>query len=368
MKTKLVKKLMTVAFVACMGLSIVGCSGKGKETDTRTTYEVLKDLNISEYLTLGEYKGLKLEKVVTKVTDKEVEEEIEAQLGAYPAEVKDRTEVKKGDTVVMDYVGRMNGKEFSGGSAKDATLEIGSGRFIDGFEDGLIGKKVGEECVLELKFPTNYGNTELAGKDVEFTVTVKMIKAPLDAPTDEWVVANFEGCKTVAEYEETIKTMLQEAYDVAAEDQLAYDAWTEVVEAATIHKYPDVLLERGKELYKEEIETYVKYYGMTLEDYLEFSGVTDKEFEQYATEYGQSIAAQGMINYAICQAEGFEIDGEQFKAELKLLAEEYDCTEEELYKQYKQDDVEQTVLLNMVCNLIVESAEVTEVESSESKE
>lgn len=370
MKMKFAKKLVAMALVACMGCAIVGCSDKGGESsnsgkkDTRTTYEVLSELDIKEYVTLGEYKGLKLEKEIAKVTDKEVQTEIEGQLAKFPVVVTDRTDVKKGDTVIMDYVGRMNGEAFSGGTAKDAELLIGSGKFIEGFEAGLIGKTVGEECVLELQFPKNYGNADLAGKDCEFTVTVKTIKAPLKAPTDEWVVENFKECKNVADFENLMRTMLQEAYDLAADNQLAYTAWEAVVKATKVHKYPDILVERGKDLYRQEIETYAKYYGMDLEGYLKFSNVTKKDYEGYAKEYGESVAAQGMINYAICQLEGFTLDGDAFKAELKSLAEEYDSTEEELYKTYKQDDIEQTVLLNMVCNMIVEEAEVTEVESS----
>ncbi len=369
MKTKFIKKLMAMALVVCMGCAIVGCGEKSKEEDDRTTYEILKELDINEYITLGEYKGLELEKSIIVVTQEDVEHEIQGWLETFPVDVTDRTEVKKGDTVKMDYVGRMDGKEFSGGSATDAELVIGSEKFIDGFEDGLIGATVGKECVLELKFPDPYpNNSDLAGKPVEFTVTVKSIKAPLEEPTDEWVVKNVEKCSTVAEFKETIEKMLKEANDLTSENQLAYDAWSEVVEGSEIHKYPEVLVERGKELYREEIETYIQYYGMDLDDYLEFSGITKKEYEEYATEYGESIAAQGMINYAICQIEGFEIGSDKFNEELKSLAEEYDCTEEELYKKYKQDDVEQTVLLNIVCDWIVENAKVTEVESSEKAE
>ena len=163
-----------------------------------------------------------------------------------------------------------------------------------------------------------------------------------------------------------MKSMLQEAYDLETEKKLAYGAWEKVVKDTTVHKYPEVLVERGKDLYRQEVETYAKYYGMDLDSYLEFSNVTKKDYESYAKEYGESVAAQGMINYAICQVEGFTLDGDAFKTELKALAEEYDSTEEELYKTYKQDDIEQTVLLNLVCDLIVENAEVTEVEASNS--
>ncbi len=371
MKTKLMKKLTAIALVACMSCAVAACGGKKDDykNDTRTTFEILNELDMDSYITVGNYKGLKLEKTITIATQDDVEAEIEGLLETYPVEVTDRTEVKKGDTVKMDYVGRMDGEKFDGGSAEDATLVIGSGMFIDGFEDGLIGAVVGEECVLKLNFPDPYpNNTDLSGKAVEFTVTVKSISTPLEEPTDEWVAKNIEGCSTVAEFRETIEKMLQEANDLTSESQLQYDAWAEVVESSTIHKYPEILVERGKDLYKEELQTYLDYYGMELEDYLEYSNATEADYESEMLKYGQSIAAQGMINYVICQAEGFEIDSEAYKAELKALAEEYDYTEEELYEIASKDDIEQTVLLNMVCDLIVKEATVTEVESSETTE
>ena len=366
MKKGFIKKLMTMAIIACLGCSVVGCSDKNKgnkaETDTRTTLEILNELDIKEYVTLGEYKGLKLEKAIVTVTDKEVEDELKAQLEQYPAKITDRDDVRKGDTANIDYVGRMDGKEFSGGSYKGYNLVIGSGSFIDGFEDALIGVKVGETKVLELKFPNPYpNNPDFAGKPVEFTVTVNSISAPLTEATDAWVAENIEGCSTVMEFKSTLYNMLKETEELAAETQLAYDGWMKVVETSTVHKYPDVLVERGAELYRDELETYAAYYGVDLEGYLKLAGATMEDFEKYAKEYGQSIASQSLINYAICQLEGYDLESDEYKAELKELAKEYNYTEEELFKKYNKDDIEQTVLLTIVCDLIVAEAEVTEV-------
>lgn len=371
------KKLLMMVLAACMGFSMFGCSdktddetnGNNSETDTRTTFEILDEVDIEEYLTLGNYKGLELEKTVAVVTDKEIDDEIEAALEAYPVEVKDRTDVQKGDTVNIDYVGRMDGEEFEGGSYEGFDLLIGSGQFIYGFEDGLIGAEVGETVVLDLNFPDPYqNNPDLAGDPVEFTVTINSISAPLEEITDEWVADNVTGCSTIEEYRETLGKMLAEANEVAADEQLVYSAWTNVVEATTIHQYEEILLERGEEAYRDNAEYYASYAGMELEAYVEYCGLTMDEFEQNAVEYGKNLTTHGMIVYAICQKEGIEVGGEEYEAELASILEEYDCTEEELFSYYDRDTIEQTIMLNCVCNLLIEEAEVTEVESSEDAE
>lgn len=379
MKNKLVKRWTVLALMSGMVLAAAGCSDKDKNseangntntsTDDRTTFEILSELDINEYITLGQYKELELEKKVAAVTEKEIEDEIEAALEAYPAKVTDRTDVRDGDIANIDFVGRMDGETFDGGTSEAFDLTIGSGSFIDGFEDGLIGANVGDTVVLDLHFPDPYkNNPDFAGKAVEFTVTINAIKAPLEEATDEWVAESIETCKTVEEYKETLRKMLAEVNEATAEEQLLYSAWTEVVEGTTIHKYPDILVERGAELYREQVEYYAQYSSMELEDYVEYCGATMEEFEQYAEDYGQSIAAQGMINYAICQLENIEIGGDVYKAGLEELLEKYECTEEELNKYYNRDDIEQTVLLNCVCDVILEQAKVTEVQSSDDAE
>ena len=231
------KRVVMVALLLTLTIAAAGCTKKSEETNSNdtntestdsteetdtteeqqnteetedaqeegpTTSELMAEIDVAKCVTLGEYKGITVKKTIEPVTDEDVEKEIQTALEDYPVEVNNRS-VQEGDTVDIDYVGRIDGEEFEGGSDQGALLKIGSGQFIEGFEDGLIGASKGETRVLELTFPDNY-TEDLAGKAVEFTVTVNAIKEPLEEPNDEWVAANIEGYYTVDEYKAGIRS------------------------------------------------------------------------------------------------------------------------------------------------------------------
>lgn len=387
------RRAIIVAMLLAMVIGTAGCAKKSEETngsdtqtedtektdgedtseeeeeDTPTTAELMAEIDVAKCVTLGEYKGIQVKKTIEAVTDEDVEKEIQTALANYPVEVTNRT-VQEGDTVDIDYVGRIDGEEFDGGSDQGANLKIGSGQFIEGFEDGLIGASKGETRTLDLTFPSNY-NAELAGKAVEFTVTVNAIKEPLTEPTDEWVAANIEGYYTLEEYKAGIRSEQEENNEQSADEQVRYSAWTMVVDGCTINEYPDTLVEMGKKLYTNQAETYAKYAGMELDDFIESSGITKEEFEENAQEYGKDVAAQALVCQAICDAEGFAIGDEAYQEALENMLTEYGCTEEELIQSYGQDNVEQSIMVNRVSKLILDNAvieEVTEDSAEESTE
>lgn len=197
MKKKVIA-ILTGALAVSMLLS--GCAAsKGLETD---------ELKISMY------KGVEVEEVEKpeEVTDEDVENTINATLqsNATIKEITDRA-VESGDTATIDFVGKMDGEEFEGGSSTDYPLEIGSGQFIDGFEDSVIGHEIGETYDWNGKFPDDYSNTDLAGKDVVFTITVKSIsQTEVPELTDDFVKQVSEESANVKEYKEEVKKQLEE--------------------------------------------------------------------------------------------------------------------------------------------------------------
>ena len=388
------KRVVMVALLLTLTIAAAGCTKKSEETNSNdtntestdsteetdtteeqqnteetedaqeegpTTSELMAEIDVAKCVTLGEYKGITVKKTIEPVTDEDVEKEIQTALEDYPVEVNNRS-VQEGDTVDIDYVGRIDGEEFEGGSDQGAFLKIGSGQFIDGFEDGLIGASKGETRVLELTFPDNY-TEDLAGKAVEFTVTVNAIKEPLEEPNDEWVAANIEGYYTVDEYKAGIRSEQEENNKQTAEEQMRYTAWTTVVDGCTINEYPDTLVEMGKKLYTQQAETYAKYAGMDLKQFIESSGITQEEFDANAEEYGKDVAAQSLVNQAICNAEGYAIGDDAYKEALNNMLTEYGCTEEELISAYGQDNVEQSIMMNRVIQLILDNAVVEEVDA-----
>lgn len=331
--------------------------------DTPTTAELMAGIDVEKCVTLGDYKGVTVEKTIQSVTDEDVQNEIDNALANYPVEVDQAA--KEGDTVNIDYVGKIDGEEFDGGSDQGADLKLGSGKFIDGFEDGLIGARKGETRTLNLTFPEDY-TQDLAGKAVEFTVTVNAVKEPLSEPTDQWVADNIEGYDNIADYKAGIRSEQEESNEQTAENQVRYAAWTQVIDNCTINEYPETLVEVGKKLYKQQVETYAKYAGMELDAYIESSGLTQEEYQSNMEEYGKNVAAQALVCQAICNKEGLAIGDDDYQKALQDMLTEYGCTEDELIQTYGQDNVEQSIMLNRVSNLIMENANVTEVQADSS--
>lgn len=385
------KRAIMISMLLVMALSVTGCSQKtatkdkdtkteetaktddAEETesdntedtseDTPTTAELMAGIDVEKCVTLGDYKGVTVEKTIQSVTDEDVQNEIDNALANYPVEVDQAA--KEGDTVNIDYVGKIDGEEFDGGSDQGADLKLGSGKFIDGFEDGLIGAKKGETRTLNLTFPEDY-TQDLAGKAVEFTVTVNAVKEPLSEPTDQWVADNIEGYDNLADYKAGIRSEQEESNEQTAENQVRYAAWTQVIDNCTINEYPETLVEVGKKLYEQQVETYAKYAGMELDAYIESSGLTQEEYQSNMEEYGKNVAAQALVCQAICDKEGFAIGDEDYQKALQDMLTEYGCTEDELIQTYGQDNVEQSIMLNRVSNLILENANVTEVQADSS--
>lgn len=385
------KRAIMISMLLVMALSVTGCSQKtatkdkdtkteetaktddAEETesdntedtseDTPTTAELMAGIDVEKCVTLGDYKGVTVEKTIQSVTDEDVQNEIDNALANYPVEVDQAA--KEGDTVNIDYVGKINGEEFDGGSDQGADLKLGSGKFIDGFEDGLIGARKGETRTLNLTFPEDY-TQDLAGKAVEFTVTVNAVKEPLSEPTDQWVADNIEGYDNIADYKAGIRSEQEESNEQTAENQVRYAAWTQVIDNCTINEYPETLVEVGKKLYEQQVETYAKYAGMELDAYIESSGLTQEEYQSNMEEYGKNVAAQALVCQAICDKEGFAIGDDDYQKALQDMLTEYGCTEDELIQTYGQDNVEQSIMLNRVSNLILENANVTEVQADSS--
>lgn len=384
------KRAIMISMLLVMALSVTGCSQKtatkdkdtkteetaktddAEETesdntedtseDTPTTAELMAGIDVEKCVTLGDYKGVTVEKTIQSVTDEDVQNEIDNALANYPVEVDQAA--KEGDTVNIDYVGKIDGEEFDGGSDQGADLKLGSGKFIDGFEDGLIGARKGETRTLNLTFPED--SQDLAGKAVEFTVTVNAVKEPLSEPTDQWVADNIEGYDNIADYKAGIRSEQEESNEQTAENQVRYAAWTQVIDNCTINEYPETLVEVGKKLYEQQVETYAKYAGMELDAYIESSGLTQEEYQSNMEEYGKNVAAQALVCQAICDKEGFAIGDDDYQKALQDMLTEYGCTEDELIQTYGQDNVEQSIMLNRVSNLILENANVTEVQADSS--
>lgn len=369
------KKVYLMILTICIAFAGTACGTKEKaaeetkiseekteeKEDTKKSGEgtrLVSVKDIDKYITIGQYKGLSLEKVVETITDAEVEGSISQDLAMTKEEVKDGV-VEEGDTVVVNYVGTENGKEFNGGSAENQEITIGSGGYIPGFEDGILGMKKGETKDVPLTFPEDYIEPSMAGKDVVFKITLQSFKRAPEL-NDDWVAKNTDF-KTVEEYKEDKKKLLQESAEQMAESILYQNAWNQVYEASEVKEYPEKDVEEAYAEFETQIKSYAKQGGMELEDYLESQQVSKEAFETQCQEYAEARVKQNLILQGIMDAEGMTLEDKESLAVQDELIQNYGVKDlAALVDTYGQASVDTTIGLIRVERFIAENANIEE--------
>ena len=297
------------------------------------------EYKLEDCMKLGEYKGLEAEYVLEEVTDEKVEEQLATYLTAEAIEDPEAL-VEEGVTVDIDYEGYMDGEQVDSATGNINTLVIGSGQFIDGFEDGLIGMKVGEEKDLDLRFPDDYWNSEMASKDITFHVTLNAIMK-MPEMTDEWAakVSN-STYSTLAELRDATRAQMEEQAAATAMDDVESNLWNQVFEASEFYQLPKDIVDTAEGRYYENYEYNASQYGMTLKDFLEQGyGITEADFAIYAKQYAQNIAKSQLLRDAIWEAEGLSEEDEKYAEYEQELADMYGVTVEEVYSYFGEDEV-----------------------------
>ena len=310
------KKKAAVLLTGIMTASLLlsGCqSSKGIENDN---------------LKISQYKGVEIDEVdkADDVTDKDVTNFIDSvrESNAKTKTIKNRA-VKKGDTVTIDFVGKMNGKKFDNGSANNQKLKIGSNTFIEGFEDSIIGHNAGDTFDWNGKFPENYGSSDLAGKDVTFTITVKSIsKKKTPKLTDKFVKKVSKESKTVKEYKEEVKKSLEEDNEKTYNDSLQQAAWQKVLDNTKVKKYPEKDVKKIEDSLISQYKSVAEAYNMSYDDLIKQQmGTTVEKFEKQVTKAAKSSVKQTLVTKAIADKENIKLDDETYKTELKKIADAY---------------------------------------------
>ena len=351
-------------------------------TETETEYVVVPkpEYNVSDYLKIEDdaYKNLTVQVApAQKATDEEVNEEINTSityLEDYDEIVVKKTEgkVKSGDTVNIDYVGTKDGEAFDGGSAQGYDLEIGSGSFIDGFEEGLIGKEIGSEVDLNLTFPEDYGVEDLNGADVVFHVTLNYI-AEIPELTDE-LAKKLSGGEydNVKDYVESVRSSIQSGYDEDYKNSVFTMIMGKLSELYPVEQYPEANIEYNiNDIMDRYIKPYASMYGMSLDDFIAsaYNGLTEEEFrETQLAPAAQANLAQEIILTAIAEKEGITMTDQELDKLLASYAEEYGVTVEELTAGMDRESIRSSELQQAVMNWLYENVTIEEVEETESAE
>ena len=320
------------------------------------------EVAVKPEVTLGEYKGLKVDKVSTRVTQKEVDEEIdkERERNARTIEVTDRA-VQDKDQVILDFEGFVDGVAFEGGKGENYPLTIGSGAFIPGFEEQLIGAEIGKETEVNVTFPEEYQAKELAGKEAVFKCTVHEIKAKeIPELDDEFVSDVSEKSETVDAYKAEVKAKIKERKERQGRQKKEDQAVEQAVANAEID-IPEPMIDLQTKQMADDFARRIMQQGMSLEQYFQFTGLSEeKMMEEFRPQAEKRIRTR-LVLEAVAAAENIEVSDERLDEELKKMADSYQMEVEKLKefmggneKQQMKEDIAVQEAVTLIADAAVE--------------
>ena len=287
---------------------------------------------------LGEYKGLEVKKGRVTVTKKEIEE----QLANYQTQfaeltVKEGGKVAKGDTAVIDFEGFVDGVAFEGGKGENYPLEIGSGSFIPGFEDQVIGMTVDKEQDIVVTFPEDYGAADLAGKEATFKVTVHEIKEKHLPEIDDELAkdVNIDGVETLDQLKDHIKANIKTRKESENENKFMDDLYKAIVASSKVEDSSDALLEQEQGLMLQEVEQNLQRQGLNFEVYQQFTGKSKDDIKEDIKPQAEERVKLNAILAAIIEEEKLAVSDEELETELKTIAEYYQKELDEVKKIFE---------------------------------
>lgn len=373
---KMRKKVLAASLALALAAAMIGGCGNSRDNDTapeatttesqaQTTATVDYSQGLNEdgtlagndgnYVTLCDYSAIEIPESEITVEDSEVDTEVDSLMANFQTEnqIKDRA-VKDGDVVNIDYVGTIDGKEFDGGSAEGANLTIGSGSFIDDFEDQLMGHKPGEEVQVKVTFPDDYSSEDVAGKDAVFATTINYISETVTPDlTDDFVKENLQEAYGYTSVDDMRKKIRQNL-----ENNNKYNyVWTYMMDNSTFEEIPKELVEPQLNVMIDGLEASLSLQGATLEDYLTSSGYEDEE-ELRDAYYAdcENMVKTYLIADKVAKEQNLQATDEEVTSYFK---EFYNTDNYDSYVDYyTRPYINRTVLNNMVTENLADMAQV----------
>lgn len=332
------------------------------EIDIKGEIEKGKDITFTAKVTvkpefeLGEYKGVKAQKVTSRVLKKDIEAELEKkrEMNSRMVPVEDRP-VEKDDVANIDFEGFCNGVPFDGGKGEGFDLTIGSGQFIPGFEEQLIGKNIGDDVDVNVTFPEEYHAEELKGKPALFKVKINSIKVKELPELDD------EFAKDVSEFDtlEDLKKDIKENLSKAGKENAAHKTEENVINAvcdATEIDIPDAMINSQIDKMLRDFDMNMRYQGLNLEQYLKYTGMTvDKMREQFKDDAAKNVKTS-LVLEKICEAEGIDASEDEINKEYESMAESNGMKIEDIKKYVSEDDVKETIKARNTIKFLVDNA------------
>lgn len=367
---------LAVLLMTAMTVLLCACGKKSDNVSDNTVEEFdLSSVDPEKYVKLGDYENLSTEVTYVNFTEEELQECIDNELGFYVDSYDlyhyepdvSANAVADGSVVNIDYEGKINGETFAGGSAKGAHLEIGSGKFIEGFESGLVGKAIGDTAELNLAFPADYQNAEYAGKDVVFTVSINSIEKKSMPAYDDKLIASLnlgEDITTYDGYVEYLRKYLQDTCDNQNETALQEAVWNVVYASCEVNDPPQEMTDMMYADLKEYFESYAQYYNMDFETFVSTQMSMDMAaFETKNREAAKEEAKKELVYMAIAKAEGIKVDDDLMEEVAEKEYADYGYqSADELISTMGKNDFYSYVMRQKVMEKLSEAVKVTENE------
>ena len=355
------KKLL-LAMASLTLASITACSNRGgaKTANEATASDVVELKKPKSYgkAKLGKYKGIDLSIDKVEVTDEEVDAQVNSILASNPnsQDITDRA-VENGDIANIDYEGKKDGVAFDGGTAKGYDLHIGSGSFIPGFEDGVVGMKIGETKDIKLTFPEDYQSTELAGKEVVFTVKVNSIKVETPATLDDaWVEKYTNGKqKTVADFKESTRKEIEESKTMQVEFQAQNDAMKTIMDSSEFEPNNEAI-EYEKNNQKNQLKKAAEENGMAFDALLSMYGMTEEQLDEQLDTYAKEAVNRRILIDTIAKEAKIKAKKEHYE----YLAKQEGLEVKDLESRYGKEVVDEAAKRYAVIKFVVDKANKTE--------
>ncbi|VTS33261.1 trigger factor [Streptococcus pseudoporcinus] len=323
-------------------------------------WEISAEVVTKPEVKLGDYKDLTVEVELSKeVTDEEVDEKIERERKNLAELIVKEDAAVEGDTVVIDFVGSVDGVEFDGGKGDNFSLELGSGQFIPGFEEQLVGAKAGETKDVNVTFPENYQAEDLAGKDAKFVTTIHEVKAKEVPELDDELAKDIdEEVETLDELKAKYRKELEAAKEIAYDDAVEGAAIELAVDNAEIVELPEEMIHDEVHRSMNEFMGNMQRQGISPEMYFQLTGTSEDDLhKQYEAEADKRVKTNLVIE-AIAKAEGFEATDEEIEKEIKELATEYNMPVEQVRSLLSADMLKHDIAMKKAVEVITESAKV----------
>lgn len=318
------------------------------------------EVAVKPEVTLGEYKGLKVDKISTRVTQKEIDEEIdkERERNARTIEVTDRA-VQDKDMVTLDFEGFVDGEAFEGGKGTDYPLTIGSGAFIPGFEEQLIGAEIDKEVEVNVTFPEEYQAKELAGKPAVFKCTVHTIKAKELPELDDEFASDVSECETLEDYKAEVKKSIKERKEREGKEKKENQAVDLAIENAEMD-IPQPMIDLQVRQMADDFARRIQQQGLTVEQYFQFTGMTEEKMKEELKPQAEKRIKTRLVLEAIAKAENIEVSDERLEEELKQMADTYQMEVEKLKEfmgENEKAQMKEDIAVQEAVTLITEAAE-----------